>query len=1113
MNTDGSVDAVKGNFQISQSLDTSAAGINFDSQISPSIVYNHVTKRFVVQWLDTTTLEQSYTFNPGSFCGQLVADIGFFPANAADTLVVRYRSIVYTDINAAAQADGSNVVSSGLTQITSQSQYTVTSATIDPTSACGTSSRLLKILISFKTMNSESSPTLSYSTADGSVYSAWSGRAFQVDMTVAWTQSYDQNLGQWGPIMVVGPTFVIAPTDSQPVVYGRHYTLGLAQDLRLSGTTGASYNPSIAIDPYSSMWLAAWESQDANDKNIYGQLISMQNYLPYGSAITISAAPGDQTVPKAAYDPVNQRHLVVWEDGRSNSASMSNLDVFGQFIDPQGWLSGSNFPITVAQGNQMSPSISFGDADSRRFFVVWKDGREAADSNIYGQLWEYSIAPQLLVTNETNVQIYNQAIDFGSVDVKSTATKKFRIWNNGNSELTVVAITSPDTPFSLLTAKPTTISPGVYYEMEVQFAPIAGGSYAGNATNNYKIQISSNGGNIVLFLSGNGVHTVPLNITTTSLASAAIGVAYSQTLAAEGGTAPYVWSTAGGSLPNGLILNANSGVISGVPLANAVTSGFTARVTDVGGTGTTPATRDFTITVTSIGVSTTTLKQWTQGVAGYTDNLGATGGTPPYTWNVITADTFPPGLSLSQVGGVTGTPTAAGSFTFTVRVTDSSGPALSATGDVTIVINPPLAILTTALPSAAIGSTYGAAVQVAGGTPARTWAVTSGSLPPGLVLNAGSGQISGTPTASGSYSFGILVRDSVQGTATANFTIEIHNVVGIVTASLPNATLNSSYSAALLGSGGVRPYTWTITQGGLPVGLTLDSNSGMITGTPSVRTDLGALSFTVALTDAQGGTTSKTFDMAVLPVAVNLLTGTGTLTSYSSTPQYTTSGQPSNTTVNSAVEFVVTGVPAGGSISVSLTFPSLPTSPQFYKVVNNTWTPLTYYTLNGMVLAYTIVDNGPLDSDPTPGTIKDPVVVLGTTSSSGGSTTTTTTTSTGGGGGGGGGGCFIATAAFGSYLDPHVVSLREFRDRHLMNSALGRNFVELYYHYSPPVARIIESNRPLRVGARLILTPVVYSVEYPIYAVCSLLTFMGLFSAVLIRRRYSTSRRAPRSRG
>src|SRR5215471_14735087 len=147
----------------------------------------------------------------------------------------------------------------------------------------------------------------------------------------------------------------------------------------------------------------------------------------------------------------------------------------------------------------------------------------------------------------------------------------------------------------------------------------------------------------------------------------------------------------------------------------------------------------------------------------------------------------------------------------------------------------PLTILTTSPPSSGEPNIpYNANLTATGGLAPYAWNVASGTLPPGISLN-GTGSLSGTPTASGTYSFSVSVTDSQRSpsSTSTNLSVTIVPALQITTTSLSNSSVGLSYSSALAASGGFPAYTWSITQGDLPGGLTLNATSGVISGTPA----------------------------------------------------------------------------------------------------------------------------------------------------------------------------------------------------------------------------------------------------------------------------------------
>src|SRR5260370_10805882 len=161
-----------------------------------------------------------------------------------------------------------------------------------------------------------------------------------------------------------------------------------------------------------------------------------------------------------------------------------------------------------------------------------------------------------------------------------------------------------------------------------------------------------------------------------------------------------------------------------------------------------------------------------------------------------------------------------------------------------------LAISTTSLSQATAGTPYTATLAATGGTPAYTWSIAGGQLPAGLNLSASTGIISGTPTGSGAFSLTAKVADSASPAQKTSATISL--VVApasltITSSTLPSGTHGTSYSSALQASGGTAPYTWSVTSGSLPAGLTLSSTTGIVSGTPTAT---GASSFTATVADS-----------------------------------------------------------------------------------------------------------------------------------------------------------------------------------------------------------------------------------------------------------------------
>jgi Putative Ig domain len=421
----------------------------------------------------------------------------------------------------------------------------------------------------------------------------------------------------------------------------------------------------------------------------------------------------------------------------------------------------------------------------------------------------------------------------------------------------------------------------------------------------------------------------PLAIVNNSFPTGAVGQVYAQALGATGGIQPYVWSYTG-QIPPGLQVN-SVGTISGTPTVGG-TYAFTLTVADAHQTS---VSKTLSIIITGPGgtrltVTTTTLPPGNLGQS-YSQTLTATGGAPPYQWAAGTG--FPSFLTLdTNLGTVSGTPTAAGTFTFPVQVTDSVKTTATSTVSLTIVSPPPSITTLAPIFSGTVGVLYDQTFRATGGNPPYTWAILTGSTG-GLTLDPNTGDLQGTPQTAGTFTFTVQARDQSGATATQSFSLVINAPTLSITVGspLPAATVAVAYTQKLpvVANGGTPPYTWSLIAGSVP-GLTFDPAGLTLSGTPSTA---GTFNLTIQAADSANLTTTRSLSLTVNPVSLSITTArqlpdarlnqpyTLSIAASGGQPpyQWSMNGQPTGLSINSTTG-QITGTPtAAGNFGIAIT--------------------------------------------------------------------------------------------------------------------------------------------------------------------------------------------------
>lgn len=354
-----------------------------------------------------------------------------------------------------------------------------------------------------------------------------------------------------------------------------------------------------------------------------------------------------------------------------------------------------------------------------------------------------------------------------------------------------------------------------------------------------------------------------------------------------------------GSLPSGLSVNPSTGLISGTPTQSG---SFVVTISATNGAGT--GTQSLTITI-GLVTPVITSAATASGTGGQAFSYQITASNLPSSFGVT--GTLPTGVTVNPTTGlISGTPTQSGTFNVTVTATNAAG---TGSQGLTITIGLAIPVITS---SASASGTGGAAFtyQITATNLPSSYGVT-GTLPPGVSVNPATGLISGTPTQSGTFNVTVTATNAA-GTGSQALFITIAPSLPVFT-SASTASCTGGQACSFQLTAAYFPTSFSLVSGSLPPGLTLNTATGLISGTPTAG---GSFPVTVGATNGVGtGTQALTITVSlVTPVVTSAATASGS-TGQAFSYQITATNLPSSYGVTGTLPSGLTLNPATGLIS------------------------------------------------------------------------------------------------------------------------------------------------------------------------------------------------------